>query len=177
MKIWHWHPNISHIFSITKLMIIPPSCCRNMSENSTLQPQPTTGSSVGSTSSESTITMTTIAQQAAEVESASSSNYVGQRGPKRKAPLWNYFDEIKTGNDIFAVCKQTDCSYRNKGENNSTLKNHLVKHPEQYDKYLNQQAEFECRESAKIIQLSQKSNLLLQGSELFANCVALKQCK
>ena len=105
---------------------------RNMSENRTvqLQPQSTSGSAVSSacTSSESTITITSIttitaAQQAAEdVKSASSSNYVGRRGLKRKAPLWNYFDEIKNGNEIFAVCKQADCSYKNKGKNNSTLK-------------------------------------------------------
>jgi molybdopterin-guanine dinucleotide biosynthesis protein A len=140
-----------------------------MSENSsTLQPQSTTGSSVASTSSESAISITAIAQQPADVESSSSSSYVGQRGPKRKAPLWNYFDEIKTGNDIFAVCKQTDCSYKNKGKNNSTLKNHLVKHPEQYEQYLKQQAEFECKESEKSRKVSDQSNQISQQTKLYS---------
>jgi hypothetical protein len=89
---------------------------------------------------------------------------------KETAPLWNYFEEIKIVTEIFAVCKETDCSYKNKGKNNSTLKNHLVKHQEQYEKYIKQQVEFECSASEQSRKVSEQSNQLgkqMQMSSFF----------
>lgn len=61
---------------------------------------------------------------------------IGQRGPKKDMPLWKYFSEVRTADGVFSVCQQRGCKYRNKGRNTTTLKNHLAKHPEQYEEFM-----------------------------------------
>ena len=61
------------------------------------------------------------------------------RGPLKKALIWDFFEQKNLASDdgpaLFAVCKKQNYSYKNKGRNTTTMKNHLKKHAEENKEY------------------------------------------
>ena len=66
------------------------------------------------------------------------------RGPLKKALIWDFFEQKNLASDdgpaLFAVCKKKNCSYKNKGRNTTTMKNHWKKHAEENKEYQKKKA-------------------------------------
>ena len=75
---------------------------------------------------------------------------------KSYSPLWTYFHYECVDNVGYTSCKVSKCSYRNKGKNNSTLKNHLKSHVVENKSFLLENAEFLKARSAATIDKNNK---------------------
>jgi len=68
---------------------------------------------------------------------------------KSYSPLWTYFRYGCVDNIGYSFCNIPNCSYKNKGKNTSTLKNHLKSHAVENRSFLLENAEFLKARSAE----------------------------